>query len=213
MDYYDKIQIIKENDFKSVNDIYSYLKYSFKDMLQEMLATEMDVSLGELEVDIPRDRNGEFDPKIIPKYQRDISGIEEKVISLYARGISTRNIHDQLKDIYGIELSAEMVSKITDRIIPDIKEWLSRPLDTIYPFCFMDAIHYKIKEDGRIVNRAAGTVKYFSQINNSRLLPVVAGYVSCFISRIHILKMLHVHVAFSTSLSPCYITKSGADQH
>lgn len=76
---------------------------------------------GELEVDIPRDRNGEFDPKIIPKYQRDISGIEEKVISLYARGMSTRDIHDQLKDIYGIELSAEMVSKITDRIIPVLR--------------------------------------------------------------------------------------------
>ena len=155
-------------------------------MLQEMLEAEMDVSMGyskgekgelvvdnkrngysqktvksqfgELEVDIPRDRNGEFEPKIIPKYQRDISGIEEKVISLYARGMSTRDIHDQLKDIYGIELSAEMVSKITDRIIPDIREWQSRPLDPIYPFCFMDAIHYKIKEDGRIVNRAAYVV-------------------------------------------------------
>lgn len=142
-------QIIKENDFKSVNDIYSFLKDSFKDMLQEMLEAEMDVSMGypkgdkgelvvdnkrngysqktvksqfgELEVDIPRDRNGEFDPKIIPKYQRDISGIEEKVISLYARGMSTRDIHDQLKDIYGIELSAEMVSKITDRIIPVLR--------------------------------------------------------------------------------------------
>ena len=95
---------------------------------------------------------------MIPKYQRDISGIEEKVISLYARGMSTRYIHDQLKDIYGIELSAEMVSKITDRIIPDIREWQTRPLDPIYPFCFMDAIHYKIKEDGRIVNRAAYVV-------------------------------------------------------
>lgn len=84
---------------------------------------------GEFEVEVPRDRNGEFEPKIIPIYQRDISGIEEKVISLCARGMSTRDIHDQLQDIYGIELSAEMVSKITDRIIPDIKEWQSRPLD------------------------------------------------------------------------------------
>ena len=72
--------------------------------------------------------------------------------------MSTRDIHDQLQDIYGIELSAEMVSKITDRIIPDIKEWQSRPLNPIYPFCFMDAIHYKIKEEGRIVNRAAYVV-------------------------------------------------------
>ena len=176
-------QIIKENDIQNVGDIYNLLKDSFKDMIQEMLEAEMDVSLGypknekgglvvdnkrngytpktvksqygEFEVDVPRDRNAEFEPKIIPKYQRDISGIEEKVISLYARGMSTRDIHDQLQDIYGIELSAEMVSKITDRIIPDIKEWQSRPLNPMYPFVFMDAIHYKIKEDGRIINRAA----------------------------------------------------------
>ena len=73
---------------------------------------------GEFQIDVPRDRNGEFEPKLIPKYQRDISGIEEKVISLYARGMSTRDIHDQLQDLYGIELSAEMVSKITDKILP-----------------------------------------------------------------------------------------------
>lgn len=154
--------------------------------MQEMLEAEMDVSLGypkndkgdllienkrnaytsktvksqygAFEVDIPRDRNSEFEPQIISKYQRDISGIEEKVISLYARGMSTRDIHDQLLDIYRIELSAEMVSKITDRILPDIKEWQSRPLNPMYPFCFMDAIHYNIKEDGRIVNRAAYVV-------------------------------------------------------
>ena len=73
-------------------------------------------------IDVPRYRNGEFEPKLIPKYQRDISGIEEKVISLYARGMSTRDIHDQLQDLYGIELSAEMVSKITDKILPQVKE-------------------------------------------------------------------------------------------
>ena len=179
-------QIIRENDVQTVGDVYKLLRDSFKDMMQEMLEAEMDVSMGypknekgelivdnkrngyspktvksqygELELDIPRDRNGEFEPKIVPKYQRDISGIEEKVISLYARGMSTRDIHDQLQDIYGIELSAEMVSKITDRILPDIKEWQSRPLNPMYPFCFMDAIHYKIKEDGRIVNRAAYVV-------------------------------------------------------
>ena len=74
---------------------------------------------------MPRDRNGEFEPKLIPKYQRDISGIEEQVISLYARGMSTRDIHDQLKDLYGIKLLAEIVSKITDKILPQVKEWHS----------------------------------------------------------------------------------------
>lgn len=196
-------QIIKENNIQNVGDIYNLLKDSFKDMMQEMLEVEMDVSLGypknekgtlsvdnkrngytqktvksqygEFEIDIPRDRNGEFEPKIIPKYQRDISGIEDKVISLYGRGMSTRDIHDQLQDIYGIELSAEMVSKITDRIIPDIKEWQSRPLNPMYPFVFMDAIHYKIKEDGRIVNRAAYIVLGVSLDGTKDILSITIG--------------------------------------
>lgn len=179
-------QIISENDVKSVGDIYSLFKESFKDMLQELLEAELDAALGyeknnkldsdsdnkrngyssktvksqygTINLDIPRDRNNEFEPKIIPKYQRDISGIEEQVISLYARGLSTRDIHDQLNDLYGIELSADMVSKITDKILPEIKEWQSRPLDPVYPFVFMDAIHYKVREDGRILNRAAYVV-------------------------------------------------------
>lgn len=196
-------QIIKENDIQNVGDIYNLLKDSFKDMMQEMLEAEMDVSLGypkndkgnlltdnkrngytpktvksqygEFEVDVPRDRNAEFEPKIIPKYQRDISGIEEKVISLYARGMSTRDIHDQLQDIYGIELSAEMVSKITDRILPDIKEWQSRPLNPMYPFVFMDAIHYKIKEDGRIINRAAYVVLGVTLDGTKDILSITIG--------------------------------------
>jgi transposase-like protein len=196
-------QIIQENDIKNVNDIYALLKDSFKDMLQEMLEVEMDVTLGysknekgeletdnkrngytpktlksqfgEFEVEVPRDRNAEFDPKIIPKYQRDISGIEEKVISLYGRGMSTRDIHDQLQDLYGIELSAEMVSKMTDRILPDIKEWQSRPLNPLYPFVFMDAIHYKIKEDGRILNRAAYIVLGVTLDGTKDILSITIG--------------------------------------
>ena len=147
-------QIISENNINSVADIYTLLKDSFKDILQELMEAELDATLGyeknhkgdlqtdnkrnghstknlksqysEFQIDVPRDRNGEFEPKLIPKYQRDISGIEEKVIPLYARGMSTRDIHDQLQDLYGIELSAEMVSKITDKILPQVKEWQSR---------------------------------------------------------------------------------------
>lgn len=110
---------------------------------------------GEFQAEVPRDRSGEFEPKLIPKYQRDISGIEEKIISLYAGGMSTRDIYDQLQDLYGIELSAEMLSKITDKILPQVKEWQSRPLPPIYPFVFTDCIHYKVREDGRILSRAA----------------------------------------------------------
>ena len=176
-------QMISENNISSVADVYSLLRESFKDILQELMEAELDASLGyeknqkgdlatsnkrnghppktlksqygEFQADVPRDRNGDSEPRLIPKYQRNISGMEEKVISLYARGMSTRDIHDQLKDLYGIELSAEMVSKITDKILPQVKEWQSRPLAPICPFVFMDCIHYKVREDGRILSRAA----------------------------------------------------------
>ena len=144
-------QIISENNINSVADVYALLKDSFKDILQELMEAEMDATLGyeknqkgnvqssnkrnghspktlksqygEFQIDVPRDRNGEFEPKLIPKYQRDVSGIEEKVISLYARGMSTRDIHDQLQDLYRIEISADMVSKITGKISPEAGEW------------------------------------------------------------------------------------------
>jgi len=87
---------------------------------------------GELEPYIPRNRKGNFEPKIVPKYKRDISGLKEKIISLYSRGMSTRDIHNQIKNLYGIKVSAEMVSRITERLVPEIKEWQSRALDSIY---------------------------------------------------------------------------------
>lgn len=179
-------EMITGGNLKTSGDLHSYMKDMFKDVLQEMLEAELEMELGyskgdkqnkdtpnrrngyskktvksqygEIPLEVPRDRNGEFDPVVVPKNKRDISGIEEKVISLYSRGMSTRDIHDQLKDIYGIEISAEMVSKMTDAIIPHIKEWQNRPLKTIYPFVFMDAIHYKVREDGQIKNKAAYVV-------------------------------------------------------
>ena len=196
-------QIIADNNFTNVADVYAYLKEGFKDILQELMEAELDATLGyeknqkgnlisnnkrngystktlksqygEFPVDIPRDRNGEFEPKLIPKYQRDISGIEEKVISLYARGMSTRDIHDQLQDLYGIELSAEMVSKITDKLLPEIKEWQTRPLNPIYPFVFMDCIHYKIREDGRILSRAAYVIMGVSIDGYKDILSITVG--------------------------------------
>lgn len=130
---------------------------------------------GEFQVDIPRDRNGEFEPRLIPKYQREVSGIEEQVISLYGRGMSTRDIHDQLKDLYGIEMSAEMVSHIPDWILPEIKEWQSRPLNPIYPFVFMDCIHYKIREEGRILSRAAYIVLGVTTDGSKEILSITVG--------------------------------------
>ena len=196
-------QIISENNISSVADVYTLLKDSFKDILQELMEAELDATLGyeknhkgdlqtdnkrnghstknlksqygEFQIDVPRDRNGEFEPKLIPKYQRGISGIEEKVISLYARGMSTRDIHDQLQDLYGIELSAEMVSKITDKILPQVKEWQSRPLNPVYPFVFMDCIHYKVREDGRILSRAAYVVLGVTVEGYKDILSITVG--------------------------------------
>jgi transposase-like protein len=130
---------------------------------------------GEFELDIPRDRKGDFAPKIVPKYKRDISGLEEKIISLYSRGMSTRDIYDQIKDLYGIEVSAEMVSKITDRLVPEIKEWQNRALELIYPFVFMDAIHCKVRDDGHILNRAAYVVLDIDLDGNKDILGTWIG--------------------------------------
>ena len=196
-------QIIKENDLKSAGDVYALLKDSFKELLQELLEAELDVSMGydknnkgdidtdnkrngyspktvksefgEFQLDIPRDRKGEFEPEIVPKYCRDISGIEDKVISLYARGMTTRDIAAELQELYGINVSAEKVSKITDRILPDIKEWQSRPLEPIYPFVFMDAIHYKMREDGRILNRDAYVILGVDLEGNKDILSITIG--------------------------------------
>ena len=196
-------QIIADNNLSSVADVYSLLRDSFKDILQELMEAELDASLGyeknqkgdsvssnkrnghsqktlksqygEFQIDVPRDRNGEFEPKLIPKYQRDISGIEDKVISLYSSGLSTRDIHDQLQDLYGIELSSQMVSTITDRIIPEIKEWQSCPPNTIYLFVFMDCIHYKVREEGRILSRAAYVVLGVTTEGYKEILSITVG--------------------------------------
>lgn len=136
---------------KSIKKAKQNLQTSIMGILINILKSQY----GEFPIEIPRDRNGEFEPKLIAKYQRNISGIEEKVILLYACGMSTRDIHDQLQDLYGIELSAEMVSKITDKILLKINEWRSRLLNSICPFVFMDCIHYQVKEDGQILSRVA----------------------------------------------------------
>ena len=109
---------------------------------------------GEFPIDVPRNREGELELKVIPKYQRDISGIEEKVISLYAGGMSTRDNHNQVQDLYGMELLAEMDSRFIGRILPEVKEWQLRPLSLVYPFVF----HYKVKGEGRILSGVASYI-------------------------------------------------------
>ena len=114
--------------------------------------------MGELEIKVPRDRNGEYEPKIISKYNRNADGMEEKILSLYACGMSQRDISEQIKNLYDVEISPELVSKISEKIMPDVTAWQNRPLEAVYPFVFMDAIHYNVKENHQYITKAAYVV-------------------------------------------------------
>lgn len=114
--------------------------------------------LGKVDVNIPRDRNGEYEPKIIAKYERNASGMEEKILGLYACGMSQRDIAEQIKSLYDVEISPELVSKISEKIMPEVTAWQNRPLEAVYPFVFMDAIHYKVKENHQYITKAAYVV-------------------------------------------------------
>ncbi|AOY76136.1 IS256 family transposase [Clostridium formicaceticum] len=177
---------IKEQNFSNPNEVLAAMKEMFRDVLQEALEAEMDEQLGydrydmsdketpnrrngyskktikselgPVDLNIPRDRHGDYDPKIIPKYQRNVTGIEEKVMALYAAGMTTRDISEQIKNLYDVDISADMVSNITNRILPLVSEWQNRPLEKRYSFVFMDAIHYKVREDKQVVVKAAYVV-------------------------------------------------------
>ncbi len=114
--------------------------------------------LGEVDVKIPRDRNGEYEPQIIGKYNRNADGMEEKILALYSCGMSQSDISEQIKNLYNVEILDGLVSKIVEKIAPEISAWQNRPLDAIYPFIFMDAIHYKVKENHQYITKAAYVV-------------------------------------------------------
>lgn len=194
---------IKEQNFTSPNEVLAAMKEMFKDVLQETLEAEMDTQLGydkydvsekqtqnsrngyskktikselgPVELNIPRDRNGEFEPKILPKYQRNITGIEDKIMALYAAGMTTRDIAEQIKNLYDVEISAEMVSNITNRIIPVVTEWQNRPLEKTYSFMFMDAIHYKVRDDKQIVVKAAYVILGVNMDGEKEVLGIWVG--------------------------------------
>ena len=174
--------ILENYDVKTADDVAEALKDMFKDTIQGMMNAEFDTSIGyeksdnviektnyrngtskknikskfgEFDIEVPRDRNSDFDPIIVPKNKRNISGIEDKIIGIYGRGLSTREISEEIEDIYGIEVSHTMVSNITDTIIPKIVEWQNRPLQRVYPIVFIDAVHFNVKEDNRIIKKAA----------------------------------------------------------
>ena len=112
---------------------------------------------GEIPVEIPRDRQGEFEPILIEKYAKNLGTIEDKILSMYAKGMSTRDINAHLADIYGIQLSASAISDITDRVMQKVTEWQNRPLDALYPIVYFDAIHFKVRHEGKVVTKAAYT--------------------------------------------------------
>jgi len=110
---------------------------------------------GELSITTPRDRNSQFDPQIVKKGQRRFAGFDDKILSMYARGMTTRDIQAHLEEIYGVEVSAELISTVTDGILEQVKEWQHRPLDAVYPIVYFDAIRMKIRDEGQVVNKAA----------------------------------------------------------
>jgi len=109
---------------------------------------------GHLPINVPRDRNGCYEPKIIPKHQTRFDDMDEKIISLYARGMTTRDIQDQLKDLYHVDISATLISNVTDEVIDVVKGWQSRPLDKVYPIVYLDALVIKIQQDKRVINKS-----------------------------------------------------------
>ena len=167
---------------EDAQDVQAMLRDLLGDTLQQMLEAEMDdhlgytkydyknkttddsrngyspktvvSSVGEIPLDVPRDRKGEFEPQTVKKNQTDISNIEDQVLSMYAKGMTTRDISTHLQSIYGVDASAEMISRMTDRILPIAKEWQNRPLARKYAIVVMDAVHFHVRQDGRTIKKA-----------------------------------------------------------
>ena len=110
---------------------------------------------GDLKISIPRDRDSEFEPQIVKKGQRRFTGFDDKIVSMYARGMTTRDIQGHLEEIYGVEVSPDLISSVTDGILSEVKEWQNRSFDEVYPIVFFDAIRMKIRDEGHVINKAA----------------------------------------------------------
>ena len=177
-------QLLQEYDIETAEDIQDALKDLLGGTIKEMMEAEMDdhlgygkserierseqsdyrngtkqkqvnTSYGSMTIDVPQDRNSTFEPKVVKKRQKDISDIDQKIISMYAKGMTTRQISDTLMDIYGFEASEGFISDVTDKLMPQIEEWQNRPLDEVYPVIYIDAIHYSVRDNGLIRKLAA----------------------------------------------------------
>lgn len=109
---------------------------------------------GEIEIEVPRDRESEFEPQIVGKHQRRFDGFDDKILSMYARGMSTREIQGHLMEIYGVEISPSLISEVTDAVVEEVKLWQGRPLEALYPIIYLDALYVKMRHEGRVENRA-----------------------------------------------------------
>lgn len=173
--------LIEEYDIETADDIQEALKDLLGGTIKSMMESEMDEHLGyenyersdndnyrngtkrktvrsnygEFQIDVPQDRQSSFEPKVVKKRQKDISGIDQQIISMYARGLTTRQISEQIKEIYGFECSEGFISDVTDKILQEIDDWQNRPLDDIYPVLFIDAVHFSVRDDNRIRKLAA----------------------------------------------------------
>ena len=143
-----------------IEDELGYSKYDYRNKDVENSRNgysqkKLKTSFGETEIKVPRDRNGEFEPQLVPKNKTTLAGdIEEKILSMYAKGMTTGDIETHIQDIYGLECSDMTISRITDKILPVVKEWQSRPLEEVYAVVFMDAIHFHVRSEGHIVKKA-----------------------------------------------------------
>lgn len=109
---------------------------------------------GQVQIDVPRDRNSEFEPQLVKKGQTRFDGLDENIISLYARGMTQREIQGHLEEIYGVEISPSLISTVTDAVLDEVRTWQARPLDSVYPILYLDALQVKVKSQGRVMNKA-----------------------------------------------------------
>jgi putative transposase len=132
-------------------------------------------TMGEIPIRVPQDRNSDFEPMVVPKYRRDISEIEGKIIAMYARGMSTRQISDQIKDIYGFDVSEGLVTGITNKLLPEIESWQKRPLSAVYPIVFIDCIVFNVREDNVIRKQAAYVILGVNEEGHKEVLSITVG--------------------------------------
>ena len=194
-------QLLQEYDIETAEDIQDALKDLLGGTIKEMMEAEMDdhlgyeksersdsddyrngykektvnSSYGSMRIDVPQDRKSTFEPKVVKKRQKDISDIDQKIISMYAKGMTTRQISDTLMDIYGFEASEGFISDVTDKILPQIEDWQNRPLDDVYPVLYIDAIHYSVRDNGIIRKMAAYVILGLSCEGKKDVLTIEVG--------------------------------------